>query len=190
MTCAGSRKGGCSFRKCKCRRRESTTVCLLSKYFSPPPKTTMKEAKKEKRNKRSAQQQENQRVPAMAASNVSSFCFSFFFSSSFFFLFQFPSFLAWTSRSEKKRRKGMERRGKWTASKSASLVAVRQIYAAICASNNLAGAMKRVPTKFFSGQVAALSRAMPLIPDHKFPRFSPMERARDTFERRERRSSR
>lgn len=76
----------------------------------------------------------------------------------------------------------MERRGKWTASKSASLVAVRQIYAAICASNNLAGAMKRVPTKFFSGQVAA----MPLIPDHKFPRFSPMERARDTFERRER----
>ena len=27
---------------------------------------------------------------------------------------------------------------------------------------------------------------MPLIPDHKFPRFSPVERARDTFERAER----
>lgn len=27
---------------------------------------------------------------------------------------------------------------------------------------------------------------MPLIPDHKFPCFSPVERARDTFERAER----
>lgn len=77
-------------------------------------------------------------------------------------------------------------------SKSASLVAVRQIYAAICASNNLAGAMKRVPTKFFSGQAPlrsrARARAMPLIPGHKFPpRFlSRVERAGDTSERRER----
>lgn len=28
MTCAGSRKGGCSFRKCKCRRRPCLSVCI------------------------------------------------------------------------------------------------------------------------------------------------------------------
>lgn len=145
MTCAGSRKGGCSFRKCKCRRRvDHARPCVFCTSILSATKNQKKEAKKKK----------------IGIHRKSESPRSFLVSPRFLYFSRDQKFNEWRLESTggKGAKRGIKKGGKWTASKSASLVAVRQIYAAICASNNLAGTMKRVPTKFFSGHAAVLAR--------------------------------
>lgn len=127
---------------------ESTTLVRVSfvRVFSPPPKTRRKKQKKKKEKNWHTQKIREPR--------------SFLVSPRFLYFSRDQKFNEWRLESTggKGAKRGIKKGGKWTASKSASLVAVRQIYAAICASNNLAGTMKRVPTKFFSGHAAALAR--------------------------------
>lgn len=126
--------------------RPRSSVCLLYEYSLRHQKPEERSKKKKKEKNWHTQKIREPR--------------SFLVSPRFLYFSRDQKFNEWRLESTggKGAKRGIKKGGKWTASKSASLVAVRQIYAAICASNNLAGTMKRVPTKFFSGHAAALAR--------------------------------
>lgn len=131
MTCAGSRKGGCSFRKCKCRRRPCLSVCIC---------ISMLDGRKGRR-KRSLpvsficleETEFNEETKLSPVENVQ------------------------RGKEEERRRGGGKqiRNRRRVYSKTVRLV---RIHAAICVADDLTEPMNRVPTKFFSVRGGALSR--------------------------------